>query len=895
MVLPDLNAARWRSCFRLGCLLAGLSAGLTITATAQTTAPTDTARRNVALREVVVSASRVEESFLQSPVTVEKLNPRALRLTPAPSFFDAIEHLKGVQVITPSLGFKVINARGFTNTTNVRFAQLVDGVDNQAPHIGGPIGNVLGPSDLDINSVEIVPGTASALYGLNAINGLANFQTKNPFRFEGLSVRQQTGLNHLNDPSVRTVGRGGSPETIYSATSARYAKVLVADKLAFKVNGTHLRAYDWIANDQTDLFPNGNATTGLLGADNPGLDPVNRYGTESSNRSTLALGGRQYVVARTGYDERDLVDYHLNVLKADAALHYRFRPGTELAYTYRVAGFDNVYQRSNRFRLQDYRLQQHALTLTTPVVQARAYLNRENTGQSYNLRSMGENLDRSFKPDARWNTDYTSAWNAATAAGQPLAQAHASARLAADAGRLQPGTAAFNQRLSELQDINNWDRGAALRVRADLLHGEVQVNLAEALRRGGTALPANVDLLAGLDHRTYVVVPDGNYFINPEPGQDPLADNLTYAKTGGFAQAGGRFLADKLRLTATLRVDKNDYFDVKFNPRFTAVFSPTQQQHFRLSYQSGYRFPSLFEGFSNVNSGQVKRIGGLRVMSDGVFENSYLRTSIDAFNTAVTAAINANTSSATAAQKRLQAVAQNQDRLARNPYTYLKPEYIRSLEVGYKAAFGPGSRLVFDVDFYYNSYRNFIAQVEAYVPTTAAGAPLAPGADLNTVATALNVRATQARYRLWTNSQSQVYNYGGSLGLRYELAGGYLAGANTTYTRLDRTESADGLEDGFNTPRWAYNLSLGNENAYRNFGFGLNYRWQQRYFSQTFLVTGTVPSYGTLDAQISYAVPGPHLRLKLGASNVLNSYYVSYLGGPSVGGLYYRALTFQVP
>ncbi|MEJ7660125.1 MAG: TonB-dependent receptor plug domain-containing protein [Hymenobacter sp.] len=138
-----------------------------------------------------------------------------MRLTPAPSFFDAIEHLKGVQVITPSLGFKVINARGFTNTTNVRFAQLVDGVDNQAPHIGGPIGNVLGPSDLDISTVEMVPGTAAALYGLNAINGLANFTTKNPFNSEGLSVRQQTGINHLTDPNVKTFGEGGSPVHTY--------------------------------------------------------------------------------------------------------------------------------------------------------------------------------------------------------------------------------------------------------------------------------------------------------------------------------------------------------------------------------------------------------------------------------------------------------------------------------------------------------------------------------------------------------------------------------------------------------------------------------------------------------------------------------------------------------
>ncbi|WP_204376074.1 TonB-dependent receptor [Hymenobacter coccineus] len=846
-------------------------------------APRDTAK--VDLGEVVVAASRVEESILQSPVTVEKINPRALRLTPAPSFFDAIEYLKGVQVLTPSLGFKVINARGFANTTNVRFAQLVDGIDNQAPHIGGPIGNVLGPSDLDILAVEVVPGTASALYGLNAINGLANFSTRNPFRFEGLSVLQKTGVNHLGDPNVGAKA--------YSETSVRFAKAL-SDKWAFKINGTYLRGYNWVANDQTELNPNGNATTGLFGAQNPAQDQVNRYGNESSDRSTLTLGGKQYAVARTGYDEKDVTSYDLRTLKGDLAIHRKLGAASELSYTYRVASFDNVYQRSNRFRLQGYLLQQHALQLTGPVVQARAYFTQETTGQSYNLRSAAENLDRSYKPDAAWNQDFTSAWNAATTGGQGVAQALATARTAADAGRYQPGTAAFAQKLKDLENINNWDVGAALRVRANLAHAEAQVNIAEALRRGGVALPAGLDLLAGADHRSYLVVPDGNYFINPAPGQDPLTSDLVYSKTGGFVQAGAHLFEDKLRLTATLRVDKNDYFTAKFNPRLTAVYSPTQRHNFRLSYQSGYRFPSLFEGFSNVNSGQVKRIGGLRVMSDGVFENSYLRTSIDAFNAAVTANINANPSAQTTAQKRAAAILANQNTLVKNPYTYIKPEYIRSLELGYKAALGPGGRLQADVDFYYNSYRDFIAQVEAYMPQTTAGVALNTGTDLGTIATALNARTGQARYRLWTNSQSQVYNYGGSLSLRYEVAGGYLVGANTTYTRLDRTENGDGLEDGFNTPRWAYNLSLGNEKALGNFGFGLNYRWQQHYYSQTFLVNGDVPAYHSLDAQITYAVPAPNLRFKLGASNVLNHYYVTYLGGPNVGGLYYLAITYSV-
>ncbi|WBA43442.1 TonB-dependent receptor [Hymenobacter canadensis] len=829
------------------------------------------------LGEVVVTASKVEESILQSPVTVEKLNARQLRLTPAASFFDAIEHLKGVQMITPSLGFRVLNARGFSNTTNVRFAQLVDGIDNQAPHIGAPIGNLLGPSDLDIQAVELVPGTAAALYGLNAINGLANFSTRNPFRSPGLSVQQKVGVNHLNDPATDAHA--------FSETSVRYAQVL-GPKWAVKVNGTYLRGYDWIAHDPTDINPNGNATTGLLGADNPARDLVSSYGNESSNRSNLTLGGKSYQVARTGYREQDVTDYQLQTLKYDAALHYKLTDKAELAYTYRGANFDNVYQRSNRFRLDNYHLQQHALQLTGPVVQARAYFTQENTGRSYNLRSMAENLDRSFKPDNLWNQDYTAAWNAAAQAGQTVAQAHAAARAAADAGRLQPGTPEFQQRLRELADINNWDQGAALRVQADLLHLEGQLNLSEALRRGGSkGLPAWADVLLGLDHRTYFIRPDGNYFINPEAGEDPFS-TLTYGKTGGFVQAGARLWEEKIRLTATLRADKNDYFTTRFNPRLTAVYSPTQRHNFRVSYQSGYRFPSLFEGFSNVNSGQVKRIGGLRVMSDGVFENSYLRSSIDAFNAAVTRGVN------TGGLSRSQAISQNQGLLQKNPYTYLRPEHIKSVELGYKAALLPGGRLLADMEFYSNTYRDFIAQMEAYVPLNAAGQPLPTGSDLNAVATALSARAGQARYRLWTNSRSRVYNYGGSLGLRYEVAGGYLAGASTTYARLRRTESGDGLEDGFNTPRWAANVSLGNENVAHNIGFGLNYHWQQRYYSQTFLVTGYVPAYGTLDAQLSYRLPEPNLRFKLGASNLLNHYYVSYLGGPGVGALYYLQLTY---
>jgi len=146
------------------------------------------------LQEVVISSSRIGEQVLYSPVSIIKLGKPFFQNSAQVSFFDALENVQGIQLITPSLGFKVINARGFANTTNVRFSQLVDGVDMQSPHIGAAIGNALGPSDLDITQVEIVTGIASTLYGMNTVNGLANLMTKSAFDSLGLSFQQKVGF-----------------------------------------------------------------------------------------------------------------------------------------------------------------------------------------------------------------------------------------------------------------------------------------------------------------------------------------------------------------------------------------------------------------------------------------------------------------------------------------------------------------------------------------------------------------------------------------------------------------------------------------------------------------------------------------------------------------------------
>ncbi|WP_261387868.1 TonB-dependent receptor domain-containing protein [Chitinophaga pinensis] len=575
------------------------------------------------LSEVTVSASRTKESLLRSPVSIQKAGEQYFRMSAAPSFYDALEHLQGVQLITPSLGFKVLNARGFANTTNVRFAQLVDGMDVASPHIGGPIANALGPSDLDVTNVEILPGVASALYGMNTVNGLANISTKNPFTSEGLSIQQKTALTHLGDAN--------SAVKAYTETSIRWAKV-ISPKLAFKINGTFNQGYDWVANDHRELNGQANASTGLLGKDNPAQDPLSSYGNESSDRRTISLGGRNYVVARTGYDEKDVVDYDLRNIKADAGIYYQLKPGMTLTYLYHMALLDNVYQRANRFRLEDYLVQQHGLQFQSNSVQLKVYLNRENTGNSYNLRSMAENIDRNYKPDNQWYAEYTTAFNAATNAGATIADAHRQGRVAADAGRPLPGTEAFSNSLTRLAQINNWDIGAALKVKASFIHAEGQLDLTQDLL-SSLKEKAGLQILVGADHRTYVIEPDGNYFINPKAGKEYT--NIHYAKTGGFVSVTKTLLNGDLKLGAILRGDKNDYFDLMLTPRFTAVYSPVNTQHFRASYQSGYRYPSIFEAYSNVNSGGVKRVGGLPAMSQGIFENAWLASSITSFQQAV--------------------------------------------------------------------------------------------------------------------------------------------------------------------------------------------------------------------------------------------------------------------
>ena len=117
---------------------------------------------------------RVSEKQRQEPLTVERMDVIAIKETPSDNFYDGLALLKGVDITAASLGFKVINTRGFNSTSPVRSLQLIDGMDNQSPGLNFSLGNFLGSSDLDVMSVDIVAGASSPVLTDTANPGKLN-------------------------------------------------------------------------------------------------------------------------------------------------------------------------------------------------------------------------------------------------------------------------------------------------------------------------------------------------------------------------------------------------------------------------------------------------------------------------------------------------------------------------------------------------------------------------------------------------------------------------------------------------------------------------------------------------------------------------------------------------
>lgn len=864
--------------------------------------------------EIVVSASRIPESYLESPVTIEKVDLLTIRETPTLNPFDALVYLKGVDVATGSLTFRSYNTRGFNSIGNSRFLIRIDGVDIQAPGLNFPIGLLMSPSEIEIQSMELVPGANSALYGPNAFNGLLNVNTKNPFDFPGLSASLKIGANHWDqiDTTIQP----------YFDFVFRYAYPL-SSRFGIKIGGKWLQATDWMATDYRDIAVyqgTKNLSIAPPGPTNPGYDGQNIYGDEiaskfySSNTEIipgfpLVPEGDTILLARTGYTEHALFNYQNQVIKFNTGLYYRLSDQTQLEYLGYLTSGTTIYQGGNRFVLDQFLYHNHKIEISSDHYFLRGYASFENSGNSYDTRLTAMGINRAWKPDTAWFAQYLLAFypttnmflnylltlqgrdsvppNDPVAARQfadsdnrflntpdlhqllqflgldSLEAVQIANQITAGKGRVLPGTPEFQHLLDSITSKPISQGGSKFLDQTRFYHIEAQYDFSPHWDW--------LEIIAGGSYRYYDLRSSGTIFPDTN-------EKFFVYEYGAYLQATKRLWNEHLRLSSSIRLDKSKNFMLQYSPRIASVltFGKQRQHNIRLSYQTAFRNPTMQGQYLDLNIQVYHFLGGLRMFDEkyglilydtegNIIQNNY---------TAFSGLRFLETGDSTI--------------LVRGNIEPLKPEQVQMWELGYKALLQ--QKLLIDAVVYFGRYRNFIGILPLLGPVKE---------DVGTDSVYLTVddlkRGRFQIYGRYMNARSFVDAYGGTIGLQYAFSPKWTIAINYTYAQMlppSNPEDEDFIL-GFNTPPHKVNLTLTGRKLLKHFSISLNSRWQDQFEYNDSFGRGIVPSFWTSDFQFSYLLPKYPIQLRIGGTNIFNYRHIEAVGGPTIGSLYYFQISFD--
>lgn len=185
-----------------------------------------------------------------------------------------------------------------------------------------------------------------------------------------------------------------------------------------------------------------------------------------------------------------------------------------------------------------------------------------------------------------------------------------------------------------------------------------------------------------------------------------------------------------------------------------------------------------------------------------------------------------------------------------------------------------------DINAYYSIYNDFIGGelITNKLPTSHRGEAVTPG----------------SLFSPYVNSSSEVTSTGVGIGFTYSIFKGYTLTGNYNYATFDLGSSADrDFRAGFNTPQNKFNIGIGNRKVFDNFGFHVNFRWQDSFVWESTFGVWNVPEFGVLDAQVNYKISNIKTIVKLGGTNLLGGDYRTNLGAPFVGQQFYLSLTFD--
>ena len=846
------------------------------------------------LDEIVVSASRTPERIMESPVTIERLDSRAIINTTSPSFYDGLENLKGVDINSNSLTFKSVNTRGFATFANERFMQLVDGMDNSAPGLNFAVGNLLGISELDVKSVEVLPGASSALYGANAFNGIMFMRSKSAFDDQGISFSLKRGItsqeaagdNEFNDFNIRMA----------------YA---FSDYFAAKATLSYLKGTDWYATDYRDEIDG----TSMSHAGNTAYNGLNMYGDEVGTILDFdALAGTPAGtlgaprITRTGYRDIDFMNNEAKSVKFGGSLNYRplGDDRLEIIWNTKFGSGNTIYQGQNRYNIKNFSLAQHRLEVRGKNFFVRAYTTAEDAGDSYDTRFAAINVNRAWSSDTNWFQEYAGAYLGAAAPFGVPGMNHDAARAFADRGRLVPGTPEFEAAKEIIINDPNLVTGSKFLDRTKMYHADANLNLRDYI--------SFAEIQVGGSMREYRLDSQGTIFTDYD---GPIA----YTEAGAYIQGQKRMLDDRLKLTASARYDKALNFKGNISPRISLSYAAGEDKrhNFRASLQTGFRNPTAQDQYIGLDAGSGILVGTAPDNIDRYRSLPYnlgispalagyinAVSGSDIGSTQVLTGDMAYNNSWTVSSLQAFAVSRNPADLVKSNIDFVAPEYVTAYEAGYR---GVVAGVTIDVNAYYNKYEDFIASKNAVAPLYG-NVNFSDFVDLGPVTGGVSgitpvalIAVSNQDYKAIafdSNSDSDISSYGLGIGLSKKVLNGFDLGFNYSYAKFEEAGGSDpNFEAGFNTPEHKVKVQFGKTDLFKNFGFNVNYRWQDEFLWQSSFYDGMVDSRSVVDAQINYTIPNLKSVVKLGGANLGGKEYFSAPGVGATGSQYYLSWTIN--
>jgi len=811
---------------------------------------------NILGQEVVISASRVPQRIMESPVSIERISAANIRNSPVSNYYDVVSTLKGVDITTSSLTFKTPTTRGFNSSGNTRFNQLVDGMDNQAPGLNFSVGAIIGLSELDVDNIELLSGASSALYGPGGMNGTLLMTSKNPFKYQGFSALIKQGVMHVGSERQRD-------PSLYSNWNLRWGKK-ISEKFAFKINAELIQAKDWMGRDNRNYSRTGTTGSAIPGDRKtaPGYDGINTYGDETQFDLRLVYasiaaslpGAANFInannlmaspqnVTRTGYTEKELLNPNTVNFKLAGSLHYKLTPSTEAILAAYWGTGNTIYTGSDRYSLKDFKMGQYKFEINNPVWSFRAYTTQENAGESYNASATTAYFTESWKPTPTWLPQYAFTYLSQLMNGATSYDAHQAARSTADVGRPVAGTPSFIAGYDAIRKKPISQGGGLLLDKSDLYAVEGNYNLTPFTK-------SIADILIGANYKKYILNSQGTLFADSTGA-------IKLSQYGAYIQAS-RQIMDRISLTVSGRYDKADNFKGRFTPRVTALFKIMKDNNIRLSYQTAYRFPSNQQQFINLQVGSTRLIGSNPTFAAYI---NYINNPLYTFTTTPGSSTLTNFKAFTPPE--------------------VKPESVSSFELGYKGLL-MDSKLLIDVYGYYGQYQDFLGRTNTIQTLTG------NASDTSNASKRRNISVV-------INSADKVKTYGFGIGIDYRLPFNFVVGANIASDKL--TDVPANFVAYFNAPEYKANVTFGNSGfgPGKNLGFSVAYRWQDGFYYQGDFANGNLPAVHNLDAQISLKLPKANKSIiKLGATNLLNQYYYNAIGNSQIGGLYYVSFGYNI-